>query len=145
MKRVFVTSFWVSLVISVLSIPLMNGSVFNFFLTLYLSFTIISCFAFYIAAILSAILSLPSSGGGSYRGSSSSSSSSSNSTINESVDYKPQRLEGIGWVNCGTGDTSSGGKYACQDIDRMKRAEPKYSYRVVERRSGRIVGTIYSC
>jgi hypothetical protein len=36
-------------------------------------------------------------------------------------------------------------KYACQDIDRMKRAEPKYSYRVVERRNGKIVGTIYSC
>lgn len=141
MKRVFVTSFWISLIISILSIPLMNGSVFNFFSTLFFLFTIISCFAFYVAAILS----LPSSGGGSYRGSSSSSSSSSNSSVNESVDYKPQRLEGIGWVNCGTGDTSSGGKYACQDIDRMKRAEPKYSYRVVERRSGRIVGTIYSC
>ena len=139
MKKVFVASFWVSLAISVLGIPLMTTHV-DFLATLFLSFIVISSLACYIAAILS----LPSSGGGNYSGSDYS-SSSSKSTINESVDYKPQRLEGIGWVNCGTGDTSSGGKYACQDIDNMKRRDPKYSYRVVERRSGRIVGTVYSC
>lgn len=79
-------------------------------------------------------------GGGNYR-----SSSRNDYDDNATIDYKPQRLEGIGWANCGVGDTSTGGKYACQDIDRMKRANPQYSYRVVERRNGKIVGTIYSC